>query len=219
MTGAAGLGARAGRPGVAWVRARRTVLFGAVRVGAWGVGGWHRVPGRYRPIHGRAVPLVRPVRVGLRPGVWLDDRPLALVRAGPVGRRALPTLVGARPCRGGGLRVSRTVSLRDVAVGLRGPPVLRHPAPGVRIRGSLAARRAVVPPATRRFSPVRGGTRAGLPPAVTAGFTPFVATRPAPAGFPPARLAPAGRAPLRLWHRIVAPVEAGTTPTTVGIVR
>ncbi|MEU0081558.1 hypothetical protein ABZY58_26965 [Micromonospora tulbaghiae] len=227
-TGTVELGARTGRPGVARVRPDGAVLLGAARA----VGGRHRVPGRYRPINGRAVPLVGPVRVGFRPGARLDDGPLALVRAGPVGRRALPTLVGARPCGGGGLRVSRTVPRCAVPVGLalrRGPPVLRRAAPGVRVRGGLTVRRAVVPPATRRLAPVRRGTCAGLAPAVTAGFTPAVAARPAPAGFAPAglaptrftsaRLAPSGRAPLRRWHGIVAPVDAGTAPTTAGIVR
>ncbi|MFY1656599.1 hypothetical protein [Micromonospora sp. WMMD1274] len=178
------------------------------------------------------MPLVGPVRVGFRPGARLDDGPLALVRAGPVGRWALPTLVGARPRWGGGLRVSRTVSLCAVPVGLallRGPPVLGCPALGVRVCGGLATRRTVVPPATRRFAPVGRGTWAGLAPAVRAGFTPSVVARPAPAGITPARLAPArltpsrvapaGRVPLRRRHGIVAPVDAGTAPATAGIAR
>ncbi|MDO3686941.1 hypothetical protein [Micromonospora sp. C28ISP2-4] len=231
-TGAVGLVARAGGPGIARVRVDGTVLLGTARVESRAVGGRHRVPGRYLPIHGRAVPLVGPVRVGFRPGARLDDGPLALVRAGPVGRRTLPTLVGARPHRGSGLRVDRTVSLCAVPLGLallRGSTVLGCPALGVRVRGGLAARRAVVPPATCRFAPVRRWAWAGLPPAVTAGFTPSVVARPAPAGitpaglaparFPPSRVAPAGRAPFHRRHGVVAPVDAGAAPATAGIVR
>ncbi|MFD6732561.1 hypothetical protein ACFWDZ_15775 [Micromonospora aurantiaca] len=181
------------------------------------------------------MPVVRPVRVGFRPGAGLDDGPLALVRAGTIGRRALPTLVGARPHGGGGLRVSRTVPLRAVPAGfalLRGPPVLGCPALGLGVRGGLAARRTIVPPATGRVAPVRRGTWAGLAPAVTPGLTPAVVARLAPAWFAPAVaaglgpawltpawLAPAGSAPLRRRHGLVTPVDAGTAPTTGRIVR
>ncbi|MEW2594182.1 hypothetical protein AB0893_27620 [Micromonospora aurantiaca] len=242
-TGAVGLRARTGRPSVAWVRTDGTVLPGTARVGAWTVGGRHRVPGRYGPLRGWAVPLVRPVRVGLRPGAGLDDGPLALVRARAIGWRALPTLVGAWPRRGGRLRVSRTVSLRAVPVGLalrRRPPVLGCPALGLRVRGGLAARRTVVPPATGRVAPVRRGRWAGLAPAVTRGlapavvartaptgaavarlapawFAPAVASRIGPAWLTPTRLDPAGSVPLRRRHGLVAPVDAGTAPTTGGI--
>ncbi|OHX06457.1 hypothetical protein BFV98_27480 [Micromonospora sp. WMMB235] len=247
-TGAVGLRARTGGPSVAWVRTDGPVLLGTARVGAWTVGGRHRVPGRHRPVHGWAVPVVRPVRVGFRPGAGLDDGPLALVRAGTIGRRALPTLVGARPHGGGGLRVSRTVPLRAVPAGfalLRGPPVLGCPALGLGVGGGLAARRTIVPSATGRVAPVRRGTWAGLAPAVTPGLTPAVVARTGPTGFTPAvvarlapawfasavaaglgpawltpaRLAPAGSAPLRRRHGLVTPVDAGTAPTMGRIVR